>query len=324
MYTYQNVVAGSAIRPVPVTFPHDSFMLSGLLYVPCGEKPRSGWPAIAIGYPTGGVKEQTAGVYAVKLAERGIAALTFDACFQGESGGEPRYLEDPEVRTEDLSCAIDYLTTRPEVDPRRLGVLGICASGGYALHAAETDLRMKAIATVSMADLGDMFRNGLGRQQTPEQRQAFLEQIATARSQEAAGKEPLYGSFVPRSAEEAKDLPRDYQEGHEYYRVSPNAHPRAVSQYRFSRANRLVAFTALDHVELLAPRPLLLIAGSEAQTRYFSEEAYAAYPEHTGKKELFLVEGATHIQMYYVDAFVDQAVEKLAAFYNENLKADVR
>lgn len=320
MYTYENVLKNSSIEGISVTFPHDAVTVAGILYLPKGEKPEGGWPAVVIGHPTGGVKEQTAGVYAVKLAERGFATLTFDASYQGESGGEPRYLEDPEVRTEDLSCAVDFLTTRNDVDRNRIGVLGICASGGYAVHAAETDLRMKAIATVSMADLGDMFRNGLGRQQDPETLRSFLSQVAEARTKEAAGGEPFYAPFVPRTAEEAAKMPRDYQEGYEYYRVSPNAHPRAVSQFLFSRANRLVAFTALDHVELLAPRPLLMIAGSEAQTRYFSDEAYEKYPDHAGKKELFYVEGATHIQMYYVDDYVDRAVEKLAAFYADSLR----
>ena len=319
MYTYENVLKNSAVQARAVSFPHDAVTIAGLLYLPLGKVPEGGWPAVAIGHPTGGVKEQTAGVYAVKLAEQGIAALTFDAAYQGESGGEPRYLEDPEVRTEDFSCAVDYLTTRAEVDADRLGILGICASGGYAVHAAETDLRMKAIATVSMADLGDMFRSGLGRRQDADQLQAFLAQTAAVRSAEAKGAAPVYGSFVPKTAEEADKMPRDYREGYEYYRVSPNAHPRAVSRFRLSRANRLVAFTALDHVELLAPRPLLMIAGTEAQTRYFSEEAYAKYPDHAGKKELFFVPGATHIEMYYVEDYVNQAVEKLAAFYKESL-----
>lgn len=319
MYTYEKVLNNSAIEAIAVSFTHDAIRVAGLLYLPQGSMPERGWPAIVIGHPTGGVKEQTAGVYAVKLAEQGIAALTFDASYQGESGGEPRYLEDPAVRSEDFSCGIDYLTTRRDIDAGKLGVLGICASGGYAIHAAETDLRMKAIATVSMADLGDMFRNGLGRQQDDAQRHAFLSQIVAARSYEANGAEPVYAPFVPRTAEDAAKMPRDYREGYEYYRVSPNAHPRAVSQFRLSRANRLVAFTALDHVELLAPRPLLMIAGTKAQTRYFSEEAYAKYPDNAGKKELALIEGATHIEMYYVEEYVDQAVQKLSAFYRAKL-----
>ncbi|WP_432646937.1 alpha/beta hydrolase [Mitsuokella sp.] len=315
MYTYENVLKNSVIEALAVSFLHDAVTVAGLLYLPQGKMPEGGWPAVVIGHPTGGVKEQTAGVYAVKLAEQGIATLTLDASYQGESGGEPRYLEDPSVRSEDLSCGIDYLTTRADINAEKLGVLGICASGGYAIHAAETDLRMKAIATVSMADLGDMFRNGLARQQDDEQRRAFLGQIAAARTAEANGAEPIYAPFVPRTAEDAAKMPRDYREGYEYYRVSPNAHPRAVSQFRLSRANRLVSFTALDYVELLAPRPLLMIAGTEAQTRYFSEEAYAKYPEGMGKKELTLVKGATHIEMYYVEDYVDQAAAKLAAFY---------
>lgn len=317
MYYYDEVLANSPVQVAHTTFLHDTLPIAANVYInPDAAKPQKGYTAIIIGHPTGGVKEQTAGVYAVKLAERGFLTLTFDAAYQGESGGTPRYLEDPAARVEDFRCALDYLLSRPDVNPDNIGVLGICASGGYAIHAAQTDVRFKAIATVSMADLGDLFRNGLQRTQTKDMKEAFLQQIAEQLTKEARGEAVAYSPFVPRTAEEAASMPKDYREGYEYYRNSPASHPNAPSQFVLSRASRIVDFTALSHVDALSPRPLLLIAGTEAQTRYFSEEAF----EKAGnEKELYWVAGTTHIEMYYKTEYVDAAVNKLDEFYTTKL-----
>lgn len=317
MYYYDEVLDNSHVNVSHTTFLHDSIPIAANVYLdPNKEKPAAGYTAIVIGHPTGGVKEQTAGVYAVKLAELGFLTLTFDAAYQGESGGSPRYLEDPAARVEDFRCALDYLLSRSDVNPDTIGVLGICASGGYAIHAAQTDIRFKAIATVSMADLGDLFQNGLQRTQTEDMKAAFRQQIAEQRTKEARGETVVYSPFVPRTAENAASMPKDYREGYEYYRNSPTAHPNAPSQFVLSRASRILDFTALSHVDALSPRPLLLIAGTEAQTRYFSEEAFEkAGPE----KELYWVADATHIEMYYKTEYVDAAVNKLDEFYTAKL-----
>ena len=231
--------------------------------------------------------------------------MAFDASYQGESGGEPRYWENPAARVEDLRCAVDYLTTRQDVDAEKIAILGMCASGGFAIKAAETDLRIKAIATVSMADLGDLFRNGLERDMTDAARQAFLSQISAQRTKEANGAPTFYVGYVPNTEEETIGKQNDYIEGYKYYRDSPAKHERSVNKMIFSRLDAVVNFTALDHVKLLTPRPLLVIVGSEANTKYFSEEAFknAAEP-----KKIYWIEGATHIQLYYVKKYVLEAI----------------
>ena len=274
------------------------------------------YPAIVVGHPSGGVKEQTAGVYAALLAEKGFLTLAFDASYQGESGGEPRYLESPSARIEDMRCAVDFLTTRQDVNTEKIAILGMCASGGYCIKAAETDLRIKAIATVSMADLGDLFRNGLERNMTDEDRQNLLAQISTQRTKEINGAPIFYIGYVPNSEEETVGKQNDYREGYEYYRVSPAKHERSVNKMIFSRIDSIINFTALDHVEMLAPRPLLVIVGTEANTRYFAEETFN---NAKGEKFIHWVKGATHIQLYYVKKYVLEAVSELEKFYKKYL-----
>lgn len=313
---YQDVIKTAEVTTEPVRFKNRTWEMAGNLYkpkTPCKEK----YTPIIIGHPSGGVKEQTAGVYAAMLAERGFLTLAFDASHQGESGGEPRFLEDPQMRTEDLRCAADYLTTRSDADAEKIGVLGMCASGGYAVNAAQTDVRMKAIATVSMADLGDMFRNGLGRTtEYKENLKQTLEQIAEQRTKEANGGEIYYSWYVPPTEELAKDLASDYFEGYEYYRASPAKHPRSENKMLFSKTDSIINFTALSHVEMCAPRPMLFIAGSNAGTKYFSEEAYEKTKEYS---ELFILDGATHIELYYKEPYVTMCVEKLEKFFSEKL-----
>ncbi|MBR1778475.1 MAG: alpha/beta hydrolase [Alphaproteobacteria bacterium] len=290
--------------------------MAGNVYKPKGTA-KEKLTAIVIGHPSGGVKEQTAGVYAAMLAEKGYLTLTFDASYQGASGGEPRYLEDPQMRVEDVRCAVDYLTTRSDVDTDKIGALGMCASGGYVVNAAQTDLRIKAISTVSMADLGDMFRNGLGR--TSEYKAALkqtLEQIAAQRTKEANGGETYYSWYVPPTAEQAEGLAGDYREGYEYYRVSPAKHPNSVNKMIFSRLDSIINFTALSHVEMCAPRPMLFIAGANAGTKYFSEEAYERVKETA---ELFIIDEATHIELYYKEPYVTTSVAKLDEFFEKTL-----
>lgn len=314
---YQEVIKEleNKITVEPVKFKNRTWLMAGNVYKP--KNANGKLTAIVIGHPSGGVKEQTAGVYGAMLAKLGFLTLTFDASYQGESGGEPRYLEDPQMRVEDIRCAVDYLTTREDVNTDKIGAMGMCASGGYVVNAAQTDLRIKAIATVSMADLGDMFRNGLGRtKEYKENLKQTLEQIAVHRTKEANSEETYYSWYVPPTEELAKGLAHDYLEGYEYYRVSPAKHPNSVNKMVFSKTDSIINFTALSHVEMCSPRPMLFIAGSNAGTKYFSVESHAKVPETS---ELYIIDGATHIELYYKEPYVTMGVNKLNEFFSDKL-----
>lgn len=299
-----------------VTFPNRNITLVGNLYLPASFDNNKKYPAIIVGHPAGGVKEQTAGTYARKLAEQGYITLAFDAAYQGGSGGEPRYLEDPAVRTEDFRAATDYLSIHPSIDEKRIGVLAICGGGGYAIHAAQTEHRLKAVATISMVDLGALRRDGLNGM-LKSQIQQRLDEVSEQRTKEAKGEPVKYAGYVASSPEAIPaNAPVMYREGYEYYRTARGQHPNSTNQYRLESIDKLINFTALNHVELISPRPLLLITGSVSDTRYFSEEAYSKANE---PKELFVVQGASHVAMYDVPEYVEQAVKKLTDFFAKNL-----
>jgi len=299
-----------------VTFLNRHITVVANLHLPKGFDQNKKYPAILIGHPAGGVKEQTAGLYAQKLAELGYIALAFDASYQGESGGEPRYLEDPAVRVEDFRAATDYLSSHPSIDENRIGLLGICAGGGFAIKAAETEHRIKAIATISMADLGQLRRDGLNGS-LKSQIQQRLDMVAAQRTQEVKGGEVKYMNYVPNTlAEIPVNAPAMYEEGYEYYRTKRGQHPNSTNKYLLTSLDKLIGFTALDHVELISPRPLLLIAGSTADTYYYSQQAYDKALE---PKELYTIEGASHVALYDTPKYVDEIVRKLKDFYGKNL-----
>lgn len=299
-----------------VTFPNRHITVVGNLHLPKGFDQHKKYPAVLIGHPAGGVKEQTAGLYAQKLAELGYVALAFDASYQGESGGEPRFLEDPAVRVEDFRAATDYLSTHPSIDENRIGLLGICAGGGFAIKAAETEHRLKSVATISMADLGQLRRDGLNGM-FKAQIQQRLEDVAKQRTLESKGGEVRYSNYVPNSvAEIPANAPAMYLEGYEYYRTKRGQHPNSTNKYLFTSLDKLIGFTALDHVELISPRPLLLIAGSTADTYYYSQQAYDKALE---PKELYTIKGASHVALYDTPVYVEEIVKKLKDFYGKNL-----
>ncbi|NEW28741.1 alpha/beta hydrolase [Nocardia cyriacigeorgica] len=298
-----------------VTFPSNGLRLAGILFTPDnrgGER----LPAVVVSHPGGGVKEQTASIYAQRLADKGYAALVFDAAYQGESEGEPRFLEDPFQRSEDVKSAVTFLTTRDDIDPARIGALGICASGGYVPFAAQTDHRIKAVATVSGLDIGDYLSNGLGRTQDPSVLQEMLDAAGALRTAEAQGAEPNYQIWAPPSAEGLEDAPDLYREAHDYYRTPRAQHPRSENKWLLQSIDRIAQFDAYAKIAMISPRPLLMIVGSKADTAYFSEEAIAKAAE---PKELFVVDGASHIDLYDVDQYVTQAVDKLEEFFGKGL-----
>lgn len=297
-----------------VTFPNRNITVIGNLYFPAGFDRTKKYPVIIIGHPAGGVKEQTAGTYARNLAEAGFVTLAFDASYQGESGGNPRGLEDPAVRTEDFRCAADYLTTLPYVG--KIGITGICGGGGFAIAAAITDQRIKAVAGISAVDLGQLRRDGMGGSLKASVQQR-LEAVATQRIVEANGGEIKYSNYVPNSLDEIPEgAPAMYREGYEYYRTPLAQHPRSTNKYTFTSLDKLIAFTAFDHLELLAPRPLLMIAGSKADSFFYSQDAYDRAQE---PKELYVVEGASHIQLYWKPEYVKTVTQKLTEYFDNYL-----
>ncbi|MFD6196522.1 alpha/beta hydrolase [Mycobacteriaceae bacterium NPDC060252] len=300
--------------PESVRFSSRGLQLAGNLYYP--QSAEDGLPAIVVSHPFGGVKEQTAGLYARELAAKGFVALTFDASHQGESEGEPRFLEDPFTRVEDIRSAVSFLTTVPRVDPDRIGALGICASGGYVPNAAATDQRIKAVGTVSGADMGSLYRDGLGGGQSVEQLQVALAAAAVDRAAQAGGANPTLAQVVPEPDEVTGDTPTLFAEGSDYYRTPRAQHPNSPNRYVASSIISIAGYSSYDHVDLISPRPLLMIAGTEADTLYFSEQAIANAGE---PKELFLIDGATHIDLYDRTQYVGPAIEKLTDFFGKYL-----
>lgn len=290
-----------------VTFTSSGFQLAGHLYTPDGASGRM--PAIVVGHPMTGVKEQTAALYAQRLADRGFVALAFDAAYQGASEGEPRGLENPFQRAEDFRNAVTYLSTLDDVDPERIGVLGICASGGYVPFAAQTDQRMKAVATVSAADATLFFRAP-----DPEGFAALVTQAGPARIAEAKGEEVPMVPVLPDSVDES--TPEAVAEFFDYYKTPRAQHPRSIAKYALRSVDQLDQFDAYAGVAKIAPRPLLMVAGTKAVTRDFSVGAVAAAGETA---ELFEIEGASHVDLYDVDEYVSQAVERLDGFFTKNL-----
>jgi fermentation-respiration switch protein FrsA (DUF1100 family) len=300
----------------PVTYKLNGLDIAANVYTPANYEPNGHFPAIVVAHPNGGVKEQVAGRYAQRLAEQGYITIAADAAYQGASGGTPRHTGKPHFRTEDVHGMADFIAGYPGVEVERVGALGICGGGGYTLKAAQSDKRFRAIASVSMFNSGRVRRDGLQDSQR-DTIQARLQQATEARAQEAAGGEILYAGDADLTDEQIAAQPFDlYRQGYEYY-WKTHAHPGSTFKYTMRSLLDLMSFDVTDQIELI-DRPLLMIAGIKADTRYMTEEAF---PNATGTedKELFLIEGATHIETYWVDEYVDAALDKLTAFFARNV-----
>ena len=288
------------------------------VYTPAGYEETKKYPAIVVAHPNGGVKEQVAGLFAQRLAELGYITMAFDAAYQGQSEGMPRNTDRPQNRVEDIHGALDYIVRCPGVDRTRVGALGICGGGGYTLRAAQTDKRIKAVATLSAFNTGIVRKNGFLDTQIntiPER----LEEAYKARELELSGTEVRYtpnmlDTLTPAQAEE---LPFDlYREGYEYY-GDLCKHTGSSFSYTVSSNIDLFAFDARIGMEMIN-QPLLMMAGKLADTLYMTEGCYEK-ATGTKNKELFLIDKAHHIQTYYVPEYVDQEVNKLKEFFGANL-----
>lgn len=300
-----------------VAFTSKSITVVGNLYLPPQSATGRKGAAIAVAHPMGGVKEQTAGLHARLLAENGFVALAFDAAYQGESAGEPRGLEDPSQRAEDVRSAVTYLSTLLAVDPERIGALGICAAGGYVPFAAQTDVRIKAVATVSAVDLGSLFREGMRNTAMftgPQALHKSLEESANARFAEAKGDQVPMVPFVPDCPDGLPmSIPSLFRGGSKYYRSPRGQHPRSTNRWPVRSTDLIINYSSYAFNDLIAPRPLLMVVGSDADTIYFSEEAMARAKE---PKELYLVPGKAHVDLY---DDVGGHLEKLVGFMADAL-----
>ncbi|WP_069865849.1 alpha/beta hydrolase [Pseudomonas citronellolis] len=287
----------------------------GNLFVPNDLNRSQKHAAIVVGHPMGAVKEQSANLYAQKLAERGFVTLTFDLSYWGESGGQPRNAVLPDVYADDFSAAVDFLNTQPFVDRERIGVLGICAGGGFVIGAAKIDLRMKAIATVSMVDMGSAARGMV----SVEQRQQIIAAAAAQRQVEFDdGKVEYTGGTVHELHDDTPPMQREF---YDFYRTprgeytpagatrETTTHPTLTSDVKF------LNFYPFNDIEMVSPRPMLFIAGDQAISRGFSEQAYQLAGE---PKELHWVKGAGHVDLYDCVDLIPFA--KLASFFQSSLK----
>ncbi|MGO4741822.1 alpha/beta hydrolase [Serratia quinivorans] len=315
-----NFYRSDKVTQQKVTFKNQYQMnVTGNLFMPKESTPNARYPAIIVGHPMGAVKEQSSNLYAQKLAEQGFVTLAIDLSFWGESEGQPRHAVSPDIYAEDFSAAVDYLGTRSDVDANRIGVLGICGSGSFVISAAKIDPRMKAIATVSMYDMGSANRNALNHSLTLEQRKQIIAAAAEQRDKEFSGGETKYTSgTVHKIDENSSPIEKEF---YDFYRTprgefTPKSttsqlttHPTLTSNVKFMN------FYPFNDIETISPRPMLFITGDQAHSKEFSEDAY----QRAGQpKELYIVPGAGHVDLYDRTDLIPFA--KLATFFKTNLK----
>jgi len=274
-------------------------------------------PALAISGPFGAVKEQSSGLYAQTMAERGFATLAFDPSYTGESGGEPRNIASPDINTEDFSAAVDYLGVQPYVDRNRIGVIGICGFGGFSLSATSMDKRIKAVATTSMYDMCRVMANGWEDKMTSEDRSKMLEQMGEQRWKDFAAGTPAYAPDLnPKELpENANPIAKEYWA---YYRTPRGYHERSINSnggWTITSPYPFMNFPLLARIKEISPRPVLIVVGDHAFSRYFGEDAYKAAAE---PKELYVVPNAGHVDLY--DRMDKIPFDKLETFFKQYLK----
>ena len=270
-------------------------------------------PALIVGAPYGGVKEQGPCVYAGEMAKRGFVALTFDQVFMGESGGEPRHVSSVDLFAESFSAAVDYLGVKvPYVDREKIGVIGICGSGGFALSAAQIDTRIKAVATASMYDISDMHSMMAA---DPAALEAMKKQLSLQRWVDFENGYPEYNPTFPEEPYEYEKRPQAdplTDEWNRFYAVPRGHHPNARGGFTTTSGFSMMNFKSLSYIDEISPRPILFVVGDRAHSRAFSEKAYAAAKE---PKELYVVEDAEHIDLY--DRVDRIPFDKLTAFFTD-------
>lgn len=295
-----------------ISFNSAGLKIAGDLYKPVRRNGR----AIVIGHPGTSVKEQSPALYAQKLYAHGFTVLTFDAAHQGESEGLPRSLENPAQRVEDFKAAISFLSSRQDIDAERIGLLGICASGGYVIHASAGDRRVKAVATVAAVDVGLQVRVGPDGKQEAVVLDTLLNSAAQARTLAAKSGDIGGLPIFPATEDEARAGCLHVFEGWEYYCTDRCGHSRSAKTLTWDSVDRMATFDAFRFIDMVAPRPLLMITAEKAVTAWMTRAAIAKARE---PKSLYSVKSATHVDLYDREEAVNDAVTKLAAFFSKSL-----
>lgn len=300
-----------------ISIPKGDISLAGLLYRPSSSSGKT--PALVIVHPGGGVKEQTAGLYAKKLSEKGFTTICFDASNQGESGGKPHFLEDPAQRVTDVSSVVDYIQhdLKDEVDPDKIGVVGICAGGGYAVAAAKSDYRLKAVATASMVNIGDSARLGWYGDEDPAKHVESLKMAAQQLKTEAEnGQTTTATAAAPYVPPVDDKTPYDMKEAYDYYLTPRAQHPRAENKMLFRSFPHVLNFDAFHLADLYLKQPVLLIAGEKAGSKWHTDKLDKIIGGATKK---VIVPKATHMDFYDKEEFVGPAVDNVVEFMKSNL-----
>lgn len=292
-----------------------NIIMSAVINFPEGFNENQKYPVVVVSHPGGGVKEQTAGLYAKKLAEQGFVTIAYDASYQGESTGEPRQLENPYIRTEDVSAVIDYLTTLPYVDQDNIGAMGICAGAGYTANAAINDHRIKAVGTVSAVNIGSMFRNGW--ENTVKDADALPYLIAGSNARTADAKEGV--QTIPLAPLKEEDAPNEeLREAWEYYHTDRAQSPTAPGFATARSLSQIISYDAYNKAGAFFTQPLLMIVGSNAGSAWMSDDLLNTAA--TTDKTKYVVEGANHMSLYDVENYVNEAAGQLAPFFKNKLK----
>jgi fermentation-respiration switch protein FrsA (DUF1100 family) len=289
--------------------------MSAVINFPEDFDPSKTYPAVIVSHPGGGVKEQTAGTYAKKLAEQGFVTIAYDASYQGESGGLPRQTENPSVRTEDVSAVLDHLTTLPYVDAGRIGAMGICAGAGYTANAAINDPRIKAVGTVSAVNIGQMFRNGWDNNVKDADASPLIKMGADARTADAKGGEPARFPLAPMNEKDAPN--EELRQAWEYYHTPRAQYPTSPGYMTTRSLDQIIPYDAYSKAEAFLTQPLQVIAGSEAGSKWMSDDLFKRAASKD--KNFHVVEGSNHMQLYDGEAQVAEAIGVLGPFFKKNL-----